>query len=105
MTNEYKISLLRGFGTEQMSITATLNVEPKNMKEAGEKALDDFDSLMETAFYKTSDRRERELKYTVALINEKKEKFRKELIDSGKTEKQADYEVLKAFGGVEDKMK
>ncbi len=97
MTNEYKLSVLRSFGSEQFSITATLNCDKEKAKKEIADSFDQMNALIEESFYKVSDRTDKERQYAVKKINAQKEKIKNELVSSGKTEKQAEYEVGKMF--------
>ncbi len=97
MTNEYKLSVLRSFGSEQFSITATLNCEKEKAQKEIAESFDQMNALIEDAFHKVSERTDREREFAVKKINARKEEAKQELIKEGKTEKQAQYEVDKIF--------
>jgi hypothetical protein len=97
MTNEYKLSVLRSFGSEQFSITATLNCEKEKAQKEIAESFDQMNALIEESFYKVSERTDKERAFSIKKINERKEEVKKELIKEGKTEKQAQYEVDKIF--------
>ena len=97
MANEYKLSVLRSFGSEQFSITATLNCEKEKAQKEIADSFDQMNKLIEDAFYKVSERTDRERAFSIQKINARKEEVKRELIKSGKSEKQAQYEVDKMF--------
>ncbi len=97
MQNEYKLSVLRSFGSEQFSITATLNCEKDKAEKEIAESFDQMNKLIEQSFYKISERTDRERDFSVNKINARREEVKKALIKEGKTEKQAQYEVDKIF--------
>lgn len=97
MQNEYKLSVLRSFGSEQFSITATLNCEKDKAEKEIAESFDQMNKLIEESFYKVTERTDRERDFSVKKINARREEVKKALIKEGKTEKQAQYEVDKIF--------
>ena len=100
MTNEYKLSVLRSFGSEQFSITATINCEKEKAQKEIADSFDQMNALIEEAFYKVSNRTDKEREFSIKKINARKEEVKQELIKSGKSEKQAQYEVDKMFNAI-----
>jgi hypothetical protein len=96
MKNEYKVSLLRNFGTEQLSVTATVN-DVSEIEKEGKNLLTQFYSLIDEAFKKTVVRHDEENKFISERINQQKEEIKEQLKKEGKK----DYEiekVLKSLG-------
>ncbi len=97
MQNEYKLSVLRSFGSEQFSITATLNCEKDKAEKEIAESFDQMNQLIEESFYKVSERTDREREFSIKRINARKEEVKAALMKEGKTEKAAQYEVDKIF--------
>jgi len=85
MKNEYKISLLRNFGTEQLSITGTVS-DVEKISEVGSEMLAQAYSLVDEAFKKTVIRHDEENLYIADRFKAKREEIRQTLIKEGKSE-------------------
>jgi hypothetical protein len=83
MKNEYKVSLLRNFGTEQLSVTATVN-DVSEIEKEGKSLLTQFYSLIDEAFKKTVVRHDEENKFIAERIKQQKEELGKQLEKEGK---------------------
>lgn len=75
--NEFKFSILRNFGTEQLSCTSTVYDAP-SMEAAGKVFIEQSDKLLHEAYMKAQERSDRERADVVERANKKAEEERKE---------------------------